>query len=469
VTRKACTGCHALPTPDILPRAAWGAKVYEMIGLITGGIGAPKDGPPPSYDFEVERVVHFYEARAPLSLPSPEPWPDPAENPLRLARHPFRPAGLPATPGVANVRFLDLDRKGRPQIVASDMNHGLVLSGSPSRPGAGLRVIGRVPNPCHAEAVDLDRDRRLDLLVADLGDIPPGDHLKGSVVWLRQLAGGSYRKHVLASGLPRVADVEAADFDGDGDLDLVVAAFGWRQVGSVLLLENRTGDWSAPVFVPRVVDPRPGAIHVPPADLDGDGRPDFVGLLAQHYETVVAYVNAGGGAFRPHPIYAAPHPAWGSSGIQLVDLDGDGDLDVVLTHGDMLDDFLIKPWHGIQWLENRGGLNFVEHDLAALPGVEAARAADLDEDGDMDIVAVTLVQTSEADARGPRLTLPSLVWLEQVAPGRFQRHTLEVGGHHVTLDLGDYDGDGDVDIVVGNFRARNDAWVEVWENLGVRK
>lgn len=82
------------------------------------------------------------------------------------------------------------------------------------------------------------------------------------------------------------------------------------------------------------------------------------------------------------------------------------------------------------------------------------------------MVAAAFVQTGETEARGPRLRLPSLVWLEQTAGGRFQRHTIEIGGHHVTLDAADYDLDGDVDIVVGNFRARNDAWVDVWENLG---
>jgi hypothetical protein len=155
--------------------------------------------------------------------------------------------------------------------------------------------------------------------------------------------------------------------------------------------------------------------------------------------------------------------------VDVADLDGDGDLDVILSHGDMLDDFMLKPYHGIQWLENRGGFPFVDHSLAALSGVHGARAVDLDRDGDLDVVAGAFVPPPRTPNASPRTPLPSLVWLEQVARGRFERHTLEVGGRHVSVDAADYDRDGDVDLVVGNFASDKEAWVEVWENLTVKK
>src|SRR5207247_2394345 len=117
------------------------------------------------------------------------------------------------------------------EIVATDMGNGLVLRGRPYAAGATLETLAHVPHPCHAEAVDLDRDGRRDLVVADLGDFAPADELLGAVVWLRATGGGAFESRLLASGLPRVADVEPADLDGDGDTDLAVAAFGWRTVG----------------------------------------------------------------------------------------------------------------------------------------------------------------------------------------------------------------------------------------------
>jgi VCBS repeat protein len=462
--RQACTGCHAFPPPDIFPRETWTATIYEMAGLALAGVGAPPGakGPRPA-DFDVDAIERFYKSRAPVTLPPPEPWPSPDQRSARFARHALILPGGDSHPGISNVRLLDLGG-GQLDVVATDMTHGLVLRGSPSAPERGLSVLEKVAAPCHTAQADLDRDGRMDLLVADLGEVPPADHLKASVVWLQLLPDGSYRKRTIASGLPRVADVEAADLDGDGDLDLVVAAFGWRQVGSLLLLENRTQDWSTPVFVPRTLDPRTGAIHVPLVDLDRDGRPDVVTVFSQHYETVAAFLNTPAG-LRTETLYSAPHPAWGSSGIDVTDLDGDGDLDVLLSHGDMLDDFLVKPYHGVQWLENRGAFPFVAHTLAALPGAMAARAVDLDGDGDRDVVAVTYVPEPRRNDQGPRPALPSLVWLEQVAPGRFEPHTLEVGGRHVTVDAADYDRDGDVDLVVGSFLSVTQTWVEIWENL----
>jgi hypothetical protein len=269
--------------------------------------------------------------------------------------------------------------------------------------------------------------------------------------------------------------VQAADFDGDGDLDLVVAAFGLYTRGGILLLENRTADWKEPQFVSTTLDERAGALHVPIADLDGDGRIDVVALLAQQHEEVVAFLNRGAGQFEKRTIFAARTPAWGSTGIDLVDFDGDSDLDVLMTNGATLDDATVKPWHGVRWLENRGAFPFPSQDLAALPGAHRARAADLDGDGDLDVAVAAFLPDPD---RGHG-ALASLGWLERKADGTYERHALQAGQlSHTTLDLGDVDGDGDVDLVSGNFVGftfartdtgfRAEGWVELWENRAAR-
>lgn len=271
------------------------------------------------------------------------------------------------------------------------------------------------------------------------------------------------------TGLPRVADVAVGDFRGDGRQELVVGAFGWRATGFIAMLRNTTAEYTRPSFETLRLDDRHGAIQVIPADLNRDGRTDIVALIAQEHETVVAFINEGAGRFSRHAIFEAPHPNWGFSGMQLVDFDGDGDLDVLVTNGDSFDDFLIKPYHGISWLENTGSYSFKQRRLAGLPGAHRAIAVDLDGDGDLDVVASTLL------ASGPRERLqqmPSLIWLERTGPGTFTRHTLERGlPIHATFDAADYDGDGDMDLVVGSFSpgTRVAAWVEVWETLRATK
>jgi hypothetical protein len=467
IARQVCASCHLFPPPDILPRSKWSSKIFEMTGLAVTGTGAPKGKDIP-LDFPIEKILAYYEGAAPQELPPPAAWPEPSNEPVAFARHSMGLAGTTVLPIVANVRLFTMKAERGLEVFAADMSNGLILRGSPAKPEAGLEIVARVPNPCHVQAVDLDKDGIMDLLVANLGGVTPGDHKRGSVVWLKGKADGTFESRTLVSGLPRVADVQAADFDGDGDLDLVVASFGWREVGSTLLFENRTTDWSAPVFEPREVDWRQGAIHVPVIDLDKDGKPDFVDLISQHHETVVAFLDQGKNVFVPKTVYQAPHPGWGSSGIELTDLDKDGDVDVLMTNGDMFDEFLLKPYHGIQWLENRGTFPFTAHWLAPLNGVHRAQAADLDGDGDIDIVACTLIPGMAKYGK----ELPSLVWLEQVLPGKFVQHTLEKGGYHASLDVADVDGDGDMDIVTGNFQVdgqRTATWVEVWENLTRKK
>src|SRR5262249_24206263 len=176
------------------------------------------------------------------------------------------PRARPPAPAVSNVTLVPLFDDRRLDVLACDLRAGLVLALKPYAPAPAWQVLGAVPNPAHAEVVDLDGDGVKDILVANLGSAESTDRRTGSVVWLRGERDGRFTPITLLEGVGRVADVQAADFRGVGKLDLVVSVFGWRTTGEVLYLENRTTDWSHPVFVPHVLDDRHGAIHVPVGD-----------------------------------------------------------------------------------------------------------------------------------------------------------------------------------------------------------
>ena len=465
-----CAKCHKFPPPDILPKRYWRDEIARMF-LIQNNQAEPS-GPAGTAARMVrlptdwQSIVTYYETNAPEQLVAPAKWPV-ADQPLPFRKRVLSAVNGPSNPAVANIRLVDLDRDGRLEMVLSDMRNGIVYKAKPHDEQPTFTEIARLSNPAHIAPTDFDGDGVLDLLVGDLGRFPPSDHHQGAVVWLRGRKDGTYVPTTL-KGWPRVSDVEAADFDGDGRVDLAVATFGWRRTGNVTILKNETVNYASPSFVPVQIDRRTGSIHANPVDLNGDAKPDLITLFAQEHETVVAFLNQGGMRFDPQIIYAAPHPNWGSSGIQVIDLDKDGDLDVLMTNGDTFDDKILKPYHGIQWLENKGTFPFTAHMLATMPAVYRAQAADLDGDGDLDIVACALVSSEDVDTR----SLPAVVWLEQTRPGTFERHVLEEGlPTHATLDVGDFDNDGDMDIVVGNFTVETPVrgLVEIFENVRVRK
>src|SRR5207247_7793924 len=131
----------------------------------------------------------------------------------------------------------------------------------------------------------------------------------------------------------RVADVETGDFERDGDIDFVVAAYGAIKQGEVGWLENKSDN----TYQYHPIVKKTGAINVLPTDLNGDGHLDFVALFAQEHEEISAFINDGKGGFQEQLLFKAATPAFGSSGIQLVDLDHDGDVDILYTNGDNLD------------------------------------------------------------------------------------------------------------------------------------
>jgi FG-GAP-like repeat len=481
-THVFCGHCHAYPPPDTFPRSAWKYEVEQAYHFFE--LYSPPIHPPP-----IDAVVKHYEDAAPLELPPADI--ERATTPLPVGFEAIRfppPPGLPegAGPVISNVNLVHLYDDRRLDILATDMAHGLVMVLQPYAPQPTWKVLARLHNPdrpdqpgnpAHTEVVDLDGDGIKDILVADLGNFYPTDLRCGSVVWLRGKADGTFAPPVtLLKDVGRVADVQAADFRGVGKMDLVVASFGWQKTGEILYMENHSPDGDHPLFETRVLDDRHGTIHVPVCDLHGDGRKDFIALISQEHETVVAFLNDGKGHFEKQIIWTAPHPAYGSSGIQVVDMNRDGNLDVLYTNGDVLDKpYLLKPYHSVQWLENpgKGKYPWIHHPLTPMYGVHRAVAADLCGDGKLlDVAAVCFLPAGPTREEGfpdlETLKPDSVIVLQQTAPGKFARRALETTTcDHVTCAAGDIYGTGRTDLVVGNFSPRKPAAaITIWKNLG---
>lgn len=434
-----CGGCHAVPRPDVLPKRSWPAVIRTMVEisqLRRGRAFLSKE--------QMADIIAFYYGSSPEELPM---LPNIDDDASALFVH-RDIGGASSLPYITNISATYLVKNDAPSLLVSDGEARKLIAMTPARSNWKDRALANIDIPVSTHVIDFDNDGDNDILVADLGQFPPLDALAGKIFLLRQTTRGQFEKELLQDKLGRVSDVKALDLDADGDLDLAVAVFGGGDVGELFWLENTNGQRSNPTYRKRALLTLSGAITIAPGDLNADGKMDLVTLIAQEHEMIVAFINEGGGRFEQTLLARAPHPMYGSTSLNLADLDRDGDIDILFTNGDAFDAQTDpKPYHGVQWLENQGHLKFEFHDIGRFYGASAAAAGDLDGDGDMDVVAASWVNFW-TDARRA-----ALVWYENDGKQRFTARTLATRPAGLTtLQLVDVTGDGALDIVAGAIR-----------------
>lgn len=360
---------------------------------------------------------------------------------VRFDKHTLGPKAQDP-PVITNVQVVDFDSDGRADLVVCDARGNRVLWYRQLENGQWEEHVlaEQLIAPAHATVVDLDQDEDLDVVVSVLGNIKPDDTAIGQLVWLERVD-GEFVEHVLLDDVRRVADAQPGDFDGDGDLDLAVAIFGYAR-GQVLWLENH----GQQDFEEHRLHYAAGAIHVPVDDYDGDGDLDIATIVSQEDEEVLIFDNDGQGDFTTRRVFHTFNYDLGSAGLVKTDLDGDGDMDLLLPVGDNLEYKLSypQPYHGCLWLENDGAGNFSERRIATFGGVYAADAGDIDGDGDQDVVLVSLC--NDWRERGTA----SVVWLENDGKQNFTPWQIDDEPTHlVTVASSDVNGDGRDEVVAG--------------------
>ena len=359
------------------------------------------------------------------------------------------PVGFKFTeaPLISNVAAADLDKDGLMDIIVCDCRSNSVnwIRQYPAGVFTETVIADSLNAPAHVEVIDFDKDGDNDILVAVLGLIFPSNDKIGSVVILENDGKNHFKKHVAIEKTARVSDVRAGDFDNDGDLDLALAQFGYDD-GETQWLEN-LGNWQ---FKSHVLQNLSGPINVIPVDIDKDGDLDIISLVSQEWEEIYGFINDGKGNFTSKLIWGSDNEDFGSSGIYMCDLDKDGDEDILYTNGDAFDYIPPqgKPWHGVQWLENKGNLKFEFHRICNFIGAYNARPVDIDNDGDLDLFCVSAFNLWDKPES------QSFIWLENTGNMQYVVHDIANSPTHIlTLEMGDFNNDGLMDFVTGDMHA----------------
>jgi len=340
------------------------------------------------------------------------------------------------THGLGSVYAGDLDGDGDLDVLGASLedNEYVWWRNNGGEPLAWTKfTIGGNQQSAHSiHANDFDGDGDLDLVGASYGSPQVAIWLNGGGAPL------SWTKQALSTTFLDGHEVYSCDLDRDGDIDILGAASGanriswWRNDGGQPL-----------VWREQVIDNNfnmPKSVHA--GDIDGDGDLDVVGAAIVGND-VTWWRNDSGNPIQWTELFIDPNFV-GAHRVQAIDLDGDGDLDVLGA---------AYTGHEIAWWRNNGGspLQWQKQTLGTgLTNACVAYACDLDDDGDKDVLGT---------AQG----LGDIFWWRNDGSS-WQRFTITNNFYRVwPLHACDLDNDGDLDIIAGSSHQGNNQ-VKWWEN-----
>ncbi len=330
--------------------------------------------------------------------------------------------------GVTNVEAADFDGDGDLDVAAAGNQNSTLywFENEGSFPFTTHIISEDVDNVRGISTGDFENDGDIDIAAAVDGD--------DSYTIFKNDGNGNLYPTVLENNTPSSYDVLMIDIDNDGDEDV----FGWSRFNhDIYWYEYDAND----AYIEHSVDDSLiGFYGLDVGDLNGDDVPDLLAMVSNlgDQNEIHVWYGARNDYWTEH---AVDNSVWGASDVKAGDLDLDGDIDLVGA---------AKTGDRLLLYENTGDQLYEESEIRFLPGVYALWIEDMDADGYPDILtAASEMNDVRLYTNNGDLTFTELIIDETTFQAR-------------SVHAADIDSDGDMDIVA---TARSDDDVIWYENV----
>lgn len=464
LARQYCASCHDYPQPALLDKKSWKQYILPRMGymmgryphdsirrnLIENGTGGqlvkkkgvfPKNPKIDSASWEA--IQEYYIDHAPDSLTQPH-----TKDIQQGLRH-FQaryPKYAYSPPGITLARF----SKNGNIFIGDAHSKGFYMFNNKLVMTRKARI---------AESPVWVEEKNKHMLMTIMGSYAPTDNPQGFILKFPQKAG--VRPEKIIDSLQRPVHTASADLNSNGREDIVVCEFA-KWTGGLAWYENKGSN----DYQKHVLSNKPGATKAYIKDLNDDQKPDIIALMSQGDEGIFAWYNQGKGNFKMEELISFP-PAYGSSYFSFFDYNDDKHPDIIYTAGDNADFRpVLKPYHGIYIFANDGHNNFEQKFFYPLNGAYGAIPKDYDQDGDIDIAAISFFPDFKDHPQ------QSFVYLENQGNMKMRASTFEgvTKGRWIVMDAADYDHDQDQDLILGSLAFEvvpKTGIMQKWVNNGV--